>query len=195
MSRSTILALAIGVTLVAVPAAIAASFPLKLLNALTSRKGYTIEADVAYGALSRQRLDLYVPHDIGPQTPVVVFFYGGGWNRGERADYGRVNHIAMGNSMADERGRISRREWISALEFRRLPVRFHRDDRDRRRWPRGCEWRGWDRAMVSTSNLNEQVQCLDIRPIHLRILTKFLKFPLRLKDRPLVFRHKFDVMI
>jgi acetyl esterase/lipase len=95
MSRSTILALALGATLIAVPAAIAASFPLKVLNALTSRKGYTIDAGVTYGTLSRQRLDLYTPNEIGPQTPVVVFFYGGGWNRGEREDY-----LFVGQSLA-----------------------------------------------------------------------------------------------
>lgn len=97
MSRWIILALAlaIGTTVVAVSAAIAASFPVKVLNALTSRKGYTIDSGVAYGALSRQKLDLYVPADIAPDTPVVVFFYGGGWNRGERASY-----LFVGQSLA-----------------------------------------------------------------------------------------------
>jgi acetyl esterase/lipase len=42
---------------------------------------------VAYGASGRQRLDVYAPssHD-GSMRPVVVYFYGGGWQSGHRAD-------------------------------------------------------------------------------------------------------------
>lgn len=95
MARSTILSLAIGAMFVAVPVALAASFPVKVLNSLTSRKGYSIEAGEAYGTLSRRKLDIYVPDDVAPDAPVVVFFYGGGWNRGDRADY-----LFVGQSLA-----------------------------------------------------------------------------------------------
>jgi acetyl esterase/lipase len=95
MTRSTIVTMALGFTLIAVPAAIAASFPVKVLNALTSRKGYAIEAEVAYGGHSRQRMDIYLPDDVAPDAPVIVFFYGGGWNRGARADY-----LFVGQSLA-----------------------------------------------------------------------------------------------
>lgn len=59
------------------------------LNALTPRSSYTLDADVAYGALPRQKLDIYSPAVAAPSAgwPVVVFFYGGSWNSGERADY------------------------------------------------------------------------------------------------------------
>lgn len=95
MTRRTLISLAIGTSLIAGLVAIAASFPLKLLNALTSRKGYTIESGVAYGALPRHKLDIYTPDNATRQTPVVVFFYGGGWNRGERANY-----LFVGQSLA-----------------------------------------------------------------------------------------------
>ena len=63
--------------------------PLGTLNAVIPSGRYTISADVAYGALARQRLDIYRPSSTAPAAgwPVVVFFYGGSWNRGEKADY------------------------------------------------------------------------------------------------------------
>jgi acetyl esterase/lipase len=44
---------------------------------------------LAYGDDPRQVLDLHLPDAAGaaPPAPVVVFFYGGSWNRGDRADY------------------------------------------------------------------------------------------------------------
>ncbi|SAL67768.1 alpha/beta hydrolase [Caballeronia cordobensis] len=42
---------------------------------------------VAYGALRRQRLDVYAPASHGAANrPVVVYFYGGGWQSGHRSD-------------------------------------------------------------------------------------------------------------
>jgi acetyl esterase/lipase len=43
-------------------------------------------ANLAYGAGDRQRLDVYVPN--GAQLePIIVFWYGGGWERGDKANY------------------------------------------------------------------------------------------------------------
>lgn len=69
--------------------ALAACSPLGTLNAVIPSGSYTISADVAYGPLARQRLDIYRPNIAAPALgwPVVVFFYGGSWNRGEKADY------------------------------------------------------------------------------------------------------------
>ncbi len=60
-----------------------------VLNAVTASSGYTLQSDVAYGALPRQKLDIYTPTATKPAAgwPAVVFFYGGSWNTGERADY------------------------------------------------------------------------------------------------------------
>jgi acetyl esterase/lipase len=62
------------------------------LNALAATGGHTRVADIAYGALPRQRRDLYAPAGAAPRGgwPVVVFFDGGTWNSGERAQYAFV---------------------------------------------------------------------------------------------------------
>ena len=61
---------------------------LQLLDALTADGGYKRQADIAYGALPRQKLDVYWPLTPAvPDRPVLVFFYGGSWNSGDRGDY------------------------------------------------------------------------------------------------------------
>lgn len=60
------------------------------LNALTPTSGYTVERDLAYGADPRQRLDLYVPDGAGADAPLLVFFYGGNWESGTKAEYAFV---------------------------------------------------------------------------------------------------------
>jgi acetyl esterase/lipase len=61
---------------------------LQLLDALTADGGYRRQADIAYGTLPRQKLDVYYPlTQPVPGRPVLVFFYGGSWNSGERGDY------------------------------------------------------------------------------------------------------------
>ena len=57
-----------------------------LLNALVPSEGYERIEGLSYGPGPRQRLDLYRPHGEGP-FPVIVFFYGGGWDAGDRGDY------------------------------------------------------------------------------------------------------------
>lgn len=64
--------------------------PLRALNVLsTAGGGFAKTEGVAYGTLPRQRLDVYAPTDAAPPGgwPLVVFFYGGSWNAGERRDY------------------------------------------------------------------------------------------------------------
>lgn len=63
--------------------------PLGLMNALSprDRTAGRIARGLAYGPDPRQTLDLYAPEDDGP-WPVVVFFYGGGWDSGSRDLYG-----------------------------------------------------------------------------------------------------------
>ncbi len=58
-----------------------------VLNALAANDTYTSRPDLRYGALPRQRLDVYLPVATAGPVPVVLFFYGGNWSRGERADY------------------------------------------------------------------------------------------------------------
>ncbi len=61
--------------------------PLVVLNATISENGYEYAGDRAYGAHPRQRLDVYSPDEGLRERPVVVFFYGGSWKRGERSHY------------------------------------------------------------------------------------------------------------
>jgi len=61
---------------------------LQLLDAITADGGYRLEPDIAYGSAPRQRLDIYRPATpANPGRPVLVFFYGGSWNSGNRGDY------------------------------------------------------------------------------------------------------------
>lgn len=63
---------------------------LNRLNALTPGDGGVVRRvdGAAYGAEARQRLDVYAPEHAAGPLPVVVFFYGGGWNSGDRGGYG-----------------------------------------------------------------------------------------------------------
>ena len=59
-----------------------------VINAASPNRYYEAEKAIAYGEHDRQRLDVYVPSEpAASPAPVVVFFYGGGWRRGERANY------------------------------------------------------------------------------------------------------------
>lgn len=58
-----------------------------LINAVTPDSGYDVSHDLAYGTDERQRLDLYIPVDARPDAALVVFFYGGRWQEGSKANY------------------------------------------------------------------------------------------------------------
>jgi acetyl esterase/lipase len=59
---------------------------LDMLDAITPAGGYSREANVPFGAHPRQRMDVYAPSD-ARNAPVLVFWYGGSWRRGERTQY------------------------------------------------------------------------------------------------------------
>jgi acetyl esterase/lipase len=61
--------------------------PAALLNATVPRTGYTLETDLPYGPLPRQRLDYYAPAEPRADGKTVLFFYGGAWRQGNKADY------------------------------------------------------------------------------------------------------------
>lgn len=75
--------------------------PVDVLNALIPPGGPVLEAGVAYGPHPRQRLDIYHPTGEAPAGgwPVAVFFPGGSWNRGERADYRFVGEALAGRGV------------------------------------------------------------------------------------------------
>lgn len=74
------------VSVVALVALLTACSPLTALNWTVAGVPH-VRTELAYGADPRQRLDLYVPKDLAGRAPLVVFFYGGGWEAGDRADY------------------------------------------------------------------------------------------------------------
>ena len=71
---------------------LAACSPATALNALAPARTHTLTGPVPYGSGPRQVLDVYRPTMPAPRGgwPVVVFFYGGSWNSGQRGDYAFV---------------------------------------------------------------------------------------------------------
>ncbi|CEG09089.1 Carboxylesterase NlhH [Afipia felis] len=60
--------------------------PLNFLNAIAAIGATRPRKGIRYGQGPRHLLDVYQPPIHGP-SPVIVFFYGGGWEEGERGDY------------------------------------------------------------------------------------------------------------
>lgn len=66
---------------------LAACSPLGMLDAVTPAGDYRPRADIPYGKLDRQRLDIYLPNGGTSARAILVFFYGGGWRSGSRQGY------------------------------------------------------------------------------------------------------------
>ena len=77
-------------TYLALAGLLTACSPLKAVNLLVPRTGYTVRQAIAYGPEPRQKLDVYIPDGLKGPAPVLLFFYGGGWQSGSRADYAGV---------------------------------------------------------------------------------------------------------
>ena len=76
------------------PALLTACSALDVLNATVPSDTYRTIANLPYGDQPRQNLDLYMPSKpladkalVTGGAPMVVFFYGGSWSNGNRADY------------------------------------------------------------------------------------------------------------
>lgn len=62
--------------------------PTRMLNAIVPDSGYHLQSNVVYGESFRQRLDIYTPKSTANMPRrVVIFFYGGSWESGDKADY------------------------------------------------------------------------------------------------------------
>jgi acetyl esterase/lipase len=68
-------------------AALAGCSPVALVNGWVPSDTYRATTGIAYGSNGRHRLDIYGPRNTPASAPVIVFFYGGNWNHGERSDY------------------------------------------------------------------------------------------------------------
>jgi len=62
------------------------SLGLLALNTVSTFEDYSRHTDIAYGPAAANRLDVYLPTH-GAPSALVVFFYGGGWNSGDKANY------------------------------------------------------------------------------------------------------------
>ena len=69
------------------PALLTACSAVDVLNATVATSTYTRSEGLAYGSDSRQKVDVYQPQPAVANPPMVVFFYGGSWSMGDRADY------------------------------------------------------------------------------------------------------------
>jgi acetyl esterase/lipase len=61
--------------------------PLALVNSWVPASEFREQNGISYGQNARHLLDIYRPVNAKPAAPVIVFFYGGNWNSGQRADY------------------------------------------------------------------------------------------------------------
>jgi acetyl esterase/lipase len=84
MSRRALRVIAI---LLATLLGLAGCSPLAVLNGLTAETGYLQHPKLPYANGPRHTLDLYQPLGRADPAPVVVFFYGGSWRSGKRAEY------------------------------------------------------------------------------------------------------------
>lgn len=90
---------------------LAACSAIDVLNATVSKDTYRLIPDIAYGSADRQNLDLYLPINLPTQAqtdsqtaaggaPLVVFFYGGSWSSGDKADYRFVGESLASQGIA-----------------------------------------------------------------------------------------------
>ena len=69
--------------------------PIKVLNTLVPETSYELVSAVEYGSHARQKLDIYLPITTQKSSSikssalkkVIIFYYGGNWDSGARADY------------------------------------------------------------------------------------------------------------
>jgi acetyl esterase/lipase len=69
------------------PALLTACSAVDVLNATVATDTYKREEGLSYGPHPRQKVDVYQPNPPVSRPPMVVFFYGGSWSSGDRADY------------------------------------------------------------------------------------------------------------
>lgn len=51
---------------------------------------HRVARDIVFGPKARHRLDIYAPTEIRKPLPTILFYYGGGWDSGEKWEYGFV---------------------------------------------------------------------------------------------------------
>ena len=89
------------------PALLTACSALDVLNATVPSDTYRSTADLVYGNHPRQKLDVYLPNQpladkalASGGAPMIVFFYGGSWSSGDRADYRFIGEALAAQGIA-----------------------------------------------------------------------------------------------
>ncbi len=70
-----------------------------LLSNLVSESGLSVERNLPYGPHVRQTLDVYRAGRESKTSPIVLFYYGGGWTSGDRATYAFVGSALAANGV------------------------------------------------------------------------------------------------
>ena len=68
-------------------AILAACAPVAILNGITPSGSFSKAKDLSYGDLDRQKLDVYKSETPRPNSPILVFAYGGSWTDGNKETY------------------------------------------------------------------------------------------------------------
>ena len=94
MSGTALRLLRAGLLMSILSTLLSACSPIGLVNGVAKVYPADVQRDIAYGENPKQALDLYLPSPerltAGQKTPVVVFFYGGSWNSGDKSMYGFI---------------------------------------------------------------------------------------------------------
>ena len=61
--------------------------PVTLLNSITPSSSFSKAADVSYGPLARQAMDIYKADSPKTGAPAIVFIHGGSWTEGSKDIY------------------------------------------------------------------------------------------------------------
>lgn len=86
-----------------------------VLNFTIPRDGYRLQRSLSYGDNPRQTLDIYTPEQAN-NAPVVLFFYGGSWQSGDKDDY-----LFLGQALAS-------RGYVAAIaNYRLYPEVYYPD--------------------------------------------------------------------
>lgn len=63
---------------------------LQVVNSLSKIYTVDVKENLSFGEHPKLKYDLYLPDTPNQEfatTPVIVFFYGGSWNRGDKSEY------------------------------------------------------------------------------------------------------------
>lgn len=66
---------------------VSACSPLQILNVAVNDEDYKSILNQSYGPAARQKLNIFVPNTVQDKTDVIVFYYGGRWQSGQKEHY------------------------------------------------------------------------------------------------------------